>query len=231
MSTPTGLASGQIPVPGGSPDQTTPAGVAAATGTAPQRPDYRDRLRPTAYGWPILQRWCVWVEPPAEGQAPDRWQQRWSEAVDQALSQWAQMLPLQRVENADAAQIRLWRRRPPRQPGADGRLRASHGRAVLSLAQVDRGLGLRLEPLVEVDLSPEQRAEALQATALHELGHAIGLWGHSDDANDVMAVRPGARPVLVLTARDRGTVDWLYRQATGFGLPLGVGAEVGGGKF
>lgn len=192
----------------------------SAGSDAPLPPDYRRRLRPTPLGWPILSQWCVWVEPAAEGAAPDRWQQRWRQAVDQALAQWADLLPLQRVDRQEAAQIRLWRRRPPRQTGVDGRLRASHGRAVLSLRQVDRGQGPRLEPLVEVLLSPDQRQEALQATALHELGHAVGLWGHSEADDDVMAARPGPKPILVFSARDRATLEWLYSQPTRFGQPF-----------
>lgn len=189
-------------------------------------PDYRQRLRPTTLGWPILKRWCVWVEPATDGQPADRWQQRWSEAVDQALTQWAGLLPLQRVDRPEAAQILLFRRRPPRQLGADGRLRASHGRALLSLRQVDRGLGLKLEPLVHLVLSPDQRAEALQATALHELGHGLGLWGHSDSSHDVMASRPGPKPILRLSDRDRATLTWLYSQSTRFGQPLTAGEAV-----
>lgn len=189
----------------------------------PLPPDYRLRLRPTALGWPILKRWCVWVEPAPAGQPADRWQQRWSEAVDQALGHWADLLPLQRVERPEAAQILLLRRRPARQLDADGRLRASHGRALLSLRQVDRGQGLNLEPLVHVVLSPGQRAEALQATALHELGHGLGLWGHSESSHDVMAARPGPKPILRLSERDRATLAWLYSQSTRFGQPLSLG--------
>ena len=73
---------------------------------------------------------------------------------------------------------------------------------------------------MEVLLSPAQREQAIEATALHELGHAFGLWGHSDDPADAMAAVPGAQPVLALSRRDRATLQWLYGQPTLFGQVL-----------
>jgi predicted Zn-dependent protease len=61
-------------------------------------------------------------------------------------------------------------------------------------------------------LSPGQAPLPLQATALHELGHAFGLWAHSDQAGDAMAAIPGGRPVLQLSRRDRATMQWLLGQ-------------------
>jgi predicted Zn-dependent protease len=52
----------------------------------------------------------------------------------------------------------------------------------------------------------------MQATALHELGHAFGLWGHSDRADDAMAAVPRAMPIVELSARDRATFLWLQQQ-------------------
>lgn len=141
--------------------------------------------------------------------------------MGRALSQWQGVLPVQLVDDPSAAQVRLWRRRPPLAEGPDGRRRASHGRAILTLQRVRRGQVTRLEPTVEVLISPAQREQAMEATALHELGHAFGLWGHSDDPADAMAAVPTAQPVLVLSRRDRATLHWLYRQPTGFGQPLG----------
>jgi predicted Zn-dependent protease len=141
-------------------------------------------------------------------------------AVEHALDQWAALVPIVRVSDPEAAQIRIERRRPPRRTDAVGRLRASHGRASLVPEHVLRQGQWRLEPTVTVLLGAAQRPQALQATALHELGHAIGLWGHSDLGEDAMAAVPGPQPVLVPSERDRATLRWLYGQPTSFGKPV-----------
>jgi len=169
--------------------------------------DYRHRLKPTPAGWPRRDHWCVWVEPVRDGGPTGIWEQRWFQAVSQALVTWQQHLPITVVDQPERAQVLVERRRPPRLNN-----RASHGRAVLELLEVQRSERWQLEPKVTVLISPGQAQTEIQATALHELGHAFGLWGHSDQAGDAMAVSPGARPVLQLSGRDRATLQWLQRQ-------------------
>ena len=188
-------------------------GLFPAMGLAaePASGDYRQRLVPTPHGWPKRQHWCVWIEPAAADGPAARWDQLWLQAVQAALARWAELVTIHSTESRESAQVQIFRRRPPLQRG-----RASHGRAELTLAMNKPGEPPRIEPRVLVSISPGQRPDAIQATALHELGHAFGMWGHSDHPQDAMAAAPGATPVLQLTARDRATFMWLQQQP---GLP------------
>jgi len=210
-----GISAGAGPAAPPLPAQTGATSEPSAAGA-----DYRARLRPTPFGWARLDRWCVWVEPAAAEGPAQLWEGRWLEAVERALGQWQRLLPITRTPDAEAAQVRIQRRRPPLEWDAAGRARASHGRARRAVVEVERGGGWILEPRVQVLISPGPRQEATAATALHELGHAFGLWGHSDEPGDAMAAVPGARPVLELSPRDIATLRWLYGQPSRFGRPL-----------
>lgn len=60
-----------------------------------------------------------------------------------------------------------------------------------------------------------QDAGEVQHTILHEIGHALGLVGHSDGAGDIMYV-PHQYGVHALSPRDIETIRWLYRLPVGF---------------
>jgi predicted Zn-dependent protease len=185
----------------------------------PPGADYRQRIATSPWGPPILPSWCVWIEPAADSPGAAAEGERWSGAVEAALASWAELVRLQRVDDPQRAQVLLLRRRPPRREEANGRLRASNGRSQLSLVLVRRRQQQLLEPRVIVWLNPGQRQQVIQAAALHELGHAFGLWGHSDQSADAMAASPASPPVLRLTSRDVATWRWLQSLPTKFGQP------------
>ena len=183
-----------------------------------QRPGYASSIATTSLGPPVLKHWCVWVQPAAATPA-NRWDQRWLDQVSSALTTWRALVPLTLVDNPDQANVLIHRQRPARRQVA-GVWRASNGRTQLQVVDVQRQGRRRLEPLVKVMVSPGLRAEALQATALHELGHAFGLWGHSSVPTDVLAISQGERPVLVPSQRDRLTLAWVMQQTTRFGSTI-----------
>ena len=180
-----------------------------------QRPGYASSIATTSLGPPVLKHWCVWVQPAAATPA-NRWDQRWLDQVSSALTTWGELVPFTLVDSPDQANVLIHRQRPARRQVA-GVWRASNGRTQLQVVDVQRQGRLRLEPLVKVMVSPGLRAEALQATALHELGHAFGLWGHSSVPTDVLAISQGERPVLLPSERDRLTLAWVMQQPTRFG--------------
>ena len=183
-----------------------------------QRPGYASSIATTSLGPPVLKHWCVWVQP-AAATPVNRWDQRWLDQVSSALTTWRALVPLTLVDNPDQANVLIHRQRPARRQVA-GVWRASNGRTQLQVVDVQRQGRRRLEPLVKVMVSPGLRAEALQATALHELGHAFGLWGHSSVPTDVLAISQGERPVLVPSQRDRLTLAWVMQQTTRVGSTL-----------
>jgi predicted Zn-dependent protease len=157
----------------------------------------------------------VWLEP-ADHQPPDRWEQRWTLALESALSVWEEVLPITRVMSPAQAHIQIFQQRPPRRR-IGSKWRASNGRSRLQVVEVQRQGQWRLEPHVDVLVSPELRASGIEATAVHELGHAFGIWGHSPQPDDVMAVHQNQTPVLNLSKRDQDTLNWMYQKATKFG--------------
>jgi len=185
----------------------------------PPGADYRQRIAISPWGPPILPSWCVWIEPAADSHGAAAEGERWSGAVEAALASWGELVRLQQVDDPQRAQVMLLRRRPPLREEGNGRLRASNGRSQLSLVLVRRRQQQQLEPRVIVWLNPGQRQQVIQAAALHELGHAFGLWGHSDQSGDAMAASPAGPPVLRLSSRDVATWRWLQSLPGQFGQP------------
>ena len=77
---------------------------------------------------------------------------------------------------------------------------------------------------VEIEVSLRDRTslkphppEIVEAALLHEIGHAIGLWGHSDNPNDVMyfastAKTPTARDIATWTQVSETPVDTSFHE-------------------
>jgi len=90
-------------------------------------------------------------------------------------------------------------------PAADSALTLPLGGAVAGHVKVD----------IIVNPDAASAANPLAALVTHELGHALGIGGHSTDPRDVMYASPS---VAVPSARDIATLRWLVRQPMGLRL-------------
>ena len=135
----------------------------------------------------------------------------YEEALSRSLSLWEKktqgQLRFEPAPDASAADIRIkWAYQQDRRQSSE----------YIGEAMLIRGMdGFHVEIEVALrdrtSLKPHS-SEVVQTALLHEIGHAIGLWGHSDDPNDVMyfaatAKAPTVRDIATWTKVSETPVD------------------------
>jgi predicted Zn-dependent protease len=187
--------------------------------------NYLDQVLPSRYGylrWPALPI-CLYIQPAEEGTTAAAQRTRlWVEAVAAAAETWSRYLALQQVSTPDRADILVQRRSPPLRRTPDGQLAPARTAEVvfhLFLEPVGNAQQM-IQPQFNIDLGLHQGTSSLQQTALHELGHALGIWGHSPDPQDVMVDRQTRQTILLPSASDIATLRQLYEQPSMIGVPL-----------
>lgn len=190
----------------------------------------------------------VYVQPPTEAETASPFTakraQTWVKAVQQAVQDWTPYLPLQQVEQATGADIAIWRSTPPLRvdygrdrtstdasPNTAAKTRTAlptlrarsaetqfelYTRKVAPTANNSSSL---LAHRMTIYIRPDQSFEHLQAAARHELGHALGIWGHSPNPTDTMYFSQVRNPAQV-SVRDVNTLRRVYEQPTRLGWPL-----------
>ncbi|MBP0000343.1 MAG: peptidase [Cyanobacteria bacterium SID2] len=175
--------------------------------------DYFDRLHLTPVGALVWSSFPVRVY--IDTDAPAIWQA----AVQSIVAEWGAYLPLAVVADAEAADIAVWRRNPPPRR-ENGELRAASARTTYELYWDERVLRHRFT----IAVSPTQVGDYVKSAVRHELGHALGIWGHSDRETDVMFFSQVRRPASIST-RDVNTLRRVYEQPTRLGWERETEAE------
>ena len=190
----------------------------------------------------------IYVEPVPEIQAGyerDR-AQAWVAAVTKAVQDWNIYLPLEIVSSLDA-DIQVQRHAPPLrsvtttdQTATLPRVRSAETRyqVFVDRANGDRASGDRLQEAsghssgnssgsasavlshrFTVYLSANQTPAYTESTARHELGHALGIWGHSPVQTDVLYFSQVRNPPAI-SHRDINTLKRIYQQPTRLGWDI-----------
>lgn len=186
--------------------------------------DYFSEIQSTSRGYLVWSSFpvTVYIAPPQD--LSNRKSQRWLKAVRQAIADWQVYFPLQEVNDRSTANIVILPLLPPRDIRVD---RENQRLIVPDLQRGRASYQFYTQPTDPpqtthrflLHLSPEQNAKHTAGTARHELGHALGIWGHSEAQGDVMFDQQVYKPPKI-NDRDLSVLRRIYEQPTQLGWPV-----------
>ena len=105
----------------------------------------------------------------------------WAQGAREAFSIWKNMFPLELTAEPEEADIRFnW--------DSDMTIEGAAGEEMdwVQIRRVGNELTGRKVAYINVDLSRRWSKDEMRAIVLHELGHALGIRGHSESKGDIM---------------------------------------------
>jgi len=105
----------------------------------------------------------------------------WAQGTREAFGIWKQLFPLELAAEAEEADIRFnW------EADTDIENAAGEEKDWVQFRRVGDELTGRRVAFISVDLSRRWSKDEMRAIVLHEMGHALGIQGHSDSKGDIM---------------------------------------------
>ncbi len=186
--------------------------------------DYFSEIKESPFGYLVWSEFPVNVYLDLSAADSQQGKTEWEQAVTQAMAEWDEYLPLKRVDDRAQADIIIARSRPPLNTKRDAETGAvTFDRARTARTRYEFDLDKEESRLIHqmfVEITPDQRQERTLATARHEMGHALGIWGHSQDKNDALYYSH-VREVPEISTRDVNTLKKIYQQPTHLGWTIG----------
>jgi predicted Zn-dependent protease len=177
-----------------------------------QHGDYFDQIEPARAGYLVWSQFPIQVYVGTATASGPQADQIWQAAVATALQDWQPYLPLVLTDQPTLANITLEQVSPRYQTSS--RVRSAETRHQIYVD--DHKV---LTHRCTIIIRPNQTERYLAAAVRHELGHALGLWGHSPESTDVMYFSQVRTPAMV-SVRDVNTLKRVYEQPTRLGWPL-----------
>ncbi|MBH8555737.1 peptidase [Nostocaceae cyanobacterium CENA357] len=181
--------------------------------------DYFSQVTTTKVGYLVWSQFPIRVYVETPQVVRSKQVQAWVNSVLQAVQEWNVYLPLIVVEQPEAADITILRKAPPLQaiPGS----KITRARSAQTTYELYTNSNKILSHKFTILLSPSQIGNYLTAAARHELGHALGIWGHSPLQTDVLYFSQ-VRNSPPISLRDVNTLKRVYEQPTSLGWSLNL---------
>ena len=186
--------------------------------------DYFEQIESTPLGYLVWSKFPVkvYVEQPkvVENTAANKRFRDWTLTVKSAITEWDRYFPLQETAERETADIVILRSQPEREITLNPdtglynipRAIAAQTNYTFYLTKNPAKIALRMT----VRVSDNFVGESLLATTRHELGHALGIWGHSPNEGDALYFSQVSQPPPIST-RDLNTLKKIYQQPTRLG--------------
>lgn len=193
--------------------------------------DYFTEIKPTPAGYLVWSLFPikVFVEPEKNTEEVSFHAQKvkkWVNAALEAIKEWNVYLPLEVVEDSNIADILISRSAPAWKPTFDrntGRFQLPRARTAEARYQFYRRQTAKGETVLSqrftIQVNPNKVSDYILPTMRHELGHALGIWGHSPVETDALYFSQ-VRDSPPISPRDINTLKRIYQQPTRLGWKL-----------
>ncbi|MGH1392597.1 MAG: peptidase [Trichormus sp.] len=180
--------------------------------------DYFSQIAKTEVGYLVWSQFPVKVHIKQPTGINNQQAQLWVDSVLQTVQEWNNYLPLLVVESSEIADITIERKSPPLEFSREDRI--PRARSALTRYELYTSNDVLLHRF-SILLSPSQTGRHLLAASRHELGHALGIWGHSPLETDALYFSQ-VRNSPPISARDVNTLKRVYEQPTNLGWALEI---------
>ncbi|BAQ63012.1 hypothetical protein GM3708_3418 [Geminocystis sp. NIES-3708] len=147
--------------------------------------------------------------------------QQWEKAAKMAIASWNPYLPLIEVNTLEEADILIYRRYPEFKAKINpetGLYNLPRAKAATTTVKfyLTETQPSQLRHRMTIEVNPHQTFEYLTSNITHELGHALGIWGHSLKNTDVMYFSH-TKEIPAISPQDINTLKKIYQQPTRLG--------------